>query len=111
MTPKTNEWEELKRHLSRDYVEKGWTAVTTSIVEDLLTRATAEAYERGYYEGEKNEFHNQAGAIQEAVEGERERAVALLKKLPLKGIDGDGYTKVKMHDLDDLLSSLTGERS
>ena len=30
------EWENLKRHLAENYVEKGWTAVTDEVMKDLI---------------------------------------------------------------------------
>lgn len=56
-TNSMREIEELKLHLSSDYVEKGWTAVTSSLVNEIAAVCKAEgAYEASKYFERKMPF-------------------------------------------------------
>jgi hypothetical protein len=47
MNENTNDWRgKLKRHLSENYIEKGWTSVTDEIIEALLNQHSARIVER-----------------------------------------------------------------
>lgn len=48
------------------YYPMGVSCLTKEETVAFITTEIERAYNRGYYEGEKNEFHNQAGRIEEA---------------------------------------------
>lgn len=47
---------------------------------DFIATEIEIAYNRGYYEGEKNEFHNQAGRIEEAKREKEQEIIDFIAK-------------------------------